>query len=456
MLKTYLVFLLAFSGLKVNFAKSKLFGIGVSQMEIDNFASILGCQASSFPCTYLGLPLGSDMCTSLPWDPIIEKFQNKLTSWKSKSLSFGGRLTLVKSVLGSLGSYYLSLLKAPKKVINKLEGLRRNFFWGGFMKDRKIAWKKCLLPKKNGGLGIGSLQASNYSLLLKWWWRFKVEPNSLWCKVIKSIHGVYGSFRNTSNSLCSGIWNQISNLDNLLLKDGIDLHSFFKKKIGNGMSTSFWKDNWLGGIKLKDEFPRLYALESFKDCKVRERFIHMDSLMPTGPYSKIANTIRTVEHSHLPQVASRSAHPSVLLSELLGSFRLSWDWRRPVHDGHEHNQLSDVEELLSNMTFNNESDLRICTIDPSRIFSVAAIRNLITESSIGSVILGDQAEDTNFDLIKSWRIKNERLPTQINLDRGIDLDSTRCPLCDKEQETEHHLFLVFRVARVVWQRIFSW
>ena len=37
------------------------------------------------------------------WEPIIEKFHKKLSSWKAINLSYGGRLTLIKSVLGALG-----------------------------------------------------------------------------------------------------------------------------------------------------------------------------------------------------------------------------------------------------------------------------------------------------------------------------------------------------------------
>lgn len=40
-----------------------------------------------------------------------------------------------------------------------------------------------------GGLNIGSLNLKNLALLGKWWWRFRVEHNSLWVKVISSIYG---------------------------------------------------------------------------------------------------------------------------------------------------------------------------------------------------------------------------------------------------------------------------
>ncbi|KAL4579457.1 hypothetical protein LXL04_015605 [Taraxacum kok-saghyz] len=48
------------------------------------------------------------------------RFHAKLSLWKAKTLWFGGRLTLIKSVLRNLPNYFLSLLKAPIGVIEKL------------------------------------------------------------------------------------------------------------------------------------------------------------------------------------------------------------------------------------------------------------------------------------------------------------------------------------------------
>ncbi|GJV62327.1 hypothetical protein Tco_0135024 [Tanacetum coccineum] len=100
------------SGLKVNFSKSKFYRIGVSNTDINIFASTLCCQPSSFLCSYLGLPIRANMNKSSNWKAIIEKFHKSITSWKAKNLSIGDRLTLIKSVLGSLGTYFFSLFKA--------------------------------------------------------------------------------------------------------------------------------------------------------------------------------------------------------------------------------------------------------------------------------------------------------------------------------------------------------
>ncbi|GJY46363.1 peroxidase 64 [Tanacetum coccineum] len=76
------------------------------------------------------------------WGIIVEKFKDTLSEWKAKSISFGGHLTLVQSVLGSLSLYYFSLFRAPTIVINSLKRVRKNFFWGGGKDTRKMAWIK--------------------------------------------------------------------------------------------------------------------------------------------------------------------------------------------------------------------------------------------------------------------------------------------------------------------------
>lgn len=43
-----------FSGLKVNFNKSRVFGIGVNMQEVSRFARPLGCEPATLPFTYLG------------------------------------------------------------------------------------------------------------------------------------------------------------------------------------------------------------------------------------------------------------------------------------------------------------------------------------------------------------------------------------------------------------------
>lgn len=96
------------SGLKVNFIKSKFYGVCTTNVETNLFASTLCCQASTLLCNYLGLPTDGNMNKVCNWKPIIDKFNKHISSWKAKTPSYRDRLTLLKSVLGALGTYYFS------------------------------------------------------------------------------------------------------------------------------------------------------------------------------------------------------------------------------------------------------------------------------------------------------------------------------------------------------------
>nr|GEX08838.1 RNA-directed DNA polymerase, eukaryota [Tanacetum cinerariifolium] len=74
--------------------------------------------------------VGGNMSNVNAWDDIICKLKSRLSKWKLKTLSIGGRLTLLKSVLGSTRIFWMSLYKVPKSVLSSMEAIRRNFLTG--------------------------------------------------------------------------------------------------------------------------------------------------------------------------------------------------------------------------------------------------------------------------------------------------------------------------------------
>ena len=54
------------------------------------------------------------------WSQIEERFQKKLSSWKGKLLSVGGRLALINSVLSNLPMFMVSSFRIPKGVLKRL------------------------------------------------------------------------------------------------------------------------------------------------------------------------------------------------------------------------------------------------------------------------------------------------------------------------------------------------
>jgi len=118
------------SGLKVNFHKSMITGVNVSDSWLYEAAMVLNCRVGSLPFVYLGLPIGGDSRKLDFWRPILNNITSRLSNWNCKFLSFGGRLILLKSVLSSLPVYFLSFFKAPTGIISSIEFLFKNFFLG--------------------------------------------------------------------------------------------------------------------------------------------------------------------------------------------------------------------------------------------------------------------------------------------------------------------------------------
>lgn len=97
-----------------------------------HMAHILGCRVSSLPMKYLCLPLGA---YKYIWDDIIES----------------GRITLIKSTLSNLPTYFifLSHFPHPLGLTNRIEKLQWDFLWDGIGEEYKfhlVGWTKVCFP----------------------------------------------------------------------------------------------------------------------------------------------------------------------------------------------------------------------------------------------------------------------------------------------------------------------
>ncbi|XP_057419061.1 uncharacterized protein LOC130713301 [Lotus japonicus] len=99
------------SGLKVNFHKSKLASVAVEAGVLSRFATVLNYKLMSIPFIYLGIPMGGKPRGAQLWDSVINKFRSKLSKWKQRMVSFGGRVCLIQSVLSALSLFFLSFFK---------------------------------------------------------------------------------------------------------------------------------------------------------------------------------------------------------------------------------------------------------------------------------------------------------------------------------------------------------
>jgi hypothetical protein len=120
--------------LKVNFNKSMFVGVNISESWLNAAAATaLRCRMGKIPFLYLGLPIDGDPRHLGFWEPVVTRIQKRLSGWKSRFLSFGGRLILLKSILTPLLVYALSFFKAPSVniYIFSIESILNKFFGAG-------------------------------------------------------------------------------------------------------------------------------------------------------------------------------------------------------------------------------------------------------------------------------------------------------------------------------------
>ncbi|KAK2642819.1 hypothetical protein Ddye_024582 [Dipteronia dyeriana] len=158
------------SGLKINFHKSCLVKIGKKFLGNDKWARVFRCTSADLPITYLGLLLGGNQSREALWNPIIKKVKDRLAIWKRSFTSKSGRLVLIKDVLSSLPTYFVSVFGLSLGVAKKIKKIQRNFFWNDGNVKRKVHvadWDTICKSQKLGGLGIGRMKDKGLNLLVK-------------------------------------------------------------------------------------------------------------------------------------------------------------------------------------------------------------------------------------------------------------------------------------------------
>nr|GEY72213.1 RNA-directed DNA polymerase, eukaryota [Tanacetum cinerariifolium] len=82
----------------INMSKSKIMGVLVDSDKVKCATLKLGCLILKTPFSYLGSKVGGSMSRVHTWNEVVDQVKNQLSKWKMKTLSIGGRLTLLNSV----------------------------------------------------------------------------------------------------------------------------------------------------------------------------------------------------------------------------------------------------------------------------------------------------------------------------------------------------------------------
>lgn len=401
-LKTALEQFSHISGLNINNRKSSLYMAGIEGDLRHRLRIMLGFETPSLPVTYLGVPLISTRLKAVDCQPLIERITTRIRLWTSATLSYAGRLQLIKSVLFAMQVYWSSKFIIPEATVNRIESILKGFLWKGPTMERgsaKVAWHDICRPLDEGGLGIKSLHCWNRAAIMKLIWELQCQTKSKWAEWVR-CHLLKGKslwqLRIPSNP--SWTWRKI-----LQLRE--HCRNLFMVKIGNGERTSIWFDNWLKGGKRP-----------------------IDIL----PYRQLTN-------SGIPGNA-KVAH--IINGNL---------WRFPEGGSN----LQEVWRQVPDRPNPNKQDQVQWQPNPKGKFTVASAWNQIRNSSPTSnhlllPWLKGHIPRHSFIL---WIAMQRRLKTMDRLHGPAGPSNVTCVLCNREPETHCHLFFNCSFSKQVWEAV---
>lgn len=138
------------SGLFPNASKSAIYCVGMTVGEVRRVIEVSGFQLGTLPFNYLGLPIYARKVPAYESSRLMDKMTNRIRNWSTRSLSYAGRVVLVKSVLMAIHSYWSQLMILDKKIVKGIISISRSFLWESIEDTKKpgdVAWDYLCRPK---------------------------------------------------------------------------------------------------------------------------------------------------------------------------------------------------------------------------------------------------------------------------------------------------------------------
>ena len=172
------------SGLKTNIQKCLICPIQCYLEDTVNLMQHFPSKLSPLPITYLGIPLAARKLKKCELQPLVDKVNDCLPTWKANMLSKAGRAVLVKAKLSAIPVHTAMAITLSPWVIKCIDKRRRAFLWTGSDSAKGgnclLAWPKVCRPPDLGGLGFLDLQLFGYALRMRWLWFKRTDPSRPW------------------------------------------------------------------------------------------------------------------------------------------------------------------------------------------------------------------------------------------------------------------------------------
>ncbi|PKU71765.1 Putative ribonuclease H protein [Dendrobium catenatum] len=276
------------TGLFVNPLKSTIL-ISKDTPQAEAICNELQIIQSQCSVTYLGIPIFHKKQKISDFQPLIQKISSKLNGWTAKTLSFAGRVQLIKFTICNTLAYWIRGAIIPKgccKVINRL--CSRFLYFGNtdLKKLHILSWKDTCVPTLNGGLGIQSIDTLYHSFGCTLIWRFLTSESLLFSWWKACYHSLWKPLTGKTSSYWKFLYDKAQNIKHCI-----------KMNVGFKSNLSLIWDPWLNGNSIANYFNclELYRLSPYSSWAVKNIIMDDCWIVPECFGEDISSKIHDVE-----------------------------------------------------------------------------------------------------------------------------------------------------------------
>jgi len=429
------------SGLNINLLKTIAIKLGENKTFYqENLGKDICWQwRGKFKLLGIDFDLDVEDITLSNYNKKLNEFQKTLNLWSTRSLTFYGRITIIKSLaLPKLVHLFTSLPNPPANILSKIQTSCFNFIWKGTEKIKRTVLYKTY---SEGGLKVPNIELFCQTLKISWMKHlfsdlYITEWKSLLYSNIEKFGGNYiwlatdekPSFKKHLNPFWKDVfdsWRKLVRSDQKPETDCLQEPLFYNKNIKIGGTSIFWKGWHESGINTLHDF-----------VTDNGEFLSWEYIK-----QRVGNSAHFLQYEALKRAIPLNWKQS--MSKILGKLK---DQKHPTIIKIQKNEKpSKLAYKLINDAIKTQP--RINEQKWEEIFQLKDIDWEKTYTLPYSCTRDKKLQETHFKII------HYILPTNSYLFKCKIKDSPRCISCNLQIETIQHLIWECQKSKSLWLQL---
>ena len=179
------------SGLKINLDKTEIVSLSDHKIDSVQLTGLLeGIKVATGPFKTLGVwfTCDNEISVKLNYNERIKSMQQTLHIWRARSLSWKGKIIILKTLVIPQVIHLFSNIYTPMHILERIDSLFFDFLWGG--KPPRVKKSTIINDFHEGGLKMPDIYSIHISQKVIWLKRLTNDNNKKWKALPWALLGI--------------------------------------------------------------------------------------------------------------------------------------------------------------------------------------------------------------------------------------------------------------------------